>query len=508
MSIAVAAREPLRGGMLVVATIGLGLATFSQTLDLSVANVSLPQIAGALGTPAHNASWVITAFAAANAFVLPLTGWLARRFGEVRLFVVCSLLFSLVSFLCGLAWNLSSLVILRIFHGGVAGVLTPLSQSLLLQTYPPERRGLAMGLWASVVLAGPLIGPIIGGWLTDNYGWPWIFFFVVPFSFMAGMLTWVTLSGRDTPITRTRLDWVGLISLLIGIGLLQSLFDKGNDLDWFNSDIIVAMAVLSAVGLIFFLIWNSFSDAPLIDFSLFRNRTFVVATLLSSFGFFTTFGSLITLPLWLQTFQGYTPLMAGLTLAPLGIPPVILFPILGRYINRIDLRLMAGVSFIIMAGSFVIYSNFTPQVSMSDIVTARLIQGLGFAFYFLPFLTLAISGLPHDKVASASGIFNFFRLLIGAGLGTAVWITAYTRRQIFHHQRIVEAASATPYHLDQAFNIFHPLSPAASKALVESQITSQAYLYGLVELYWVFALLMLALIPLLWLVKLPKKSSL
>jgi MFS transporter, DHA2 family, multidrug resistance protein len=332
----------------------------------------------------------------------------------------------------------------------------------------------------------------------------------VPFAFMAGMLTWTSLYGRDTRSSVIPLDWTGLIFLLLGVGVLQALFDKGNDLNWFNSPLVWVMTIVALIGLVLFIIWNSYSNYPLIDFNLFRNRTFTVATILSAVGFLTTFGSLVTLPLWLQTQQGYTPLMAGISLAPLGIPPVILFPLLGRYIHKFDLRLMSGLSFVIMAGAFFYFTQFTPQVSLTQIIIGRLIQGVGFAFYFLPLLTLAITGIPSDKVASASGVFNFFRLFLGAGLGTAIWVTGYTRREIFHHQRIVEAASETPWHLKQAFLAGETLglTPQSAQALVDSQIASQAYLFGLVELYWVFGLLMLALIPLLWLAKIPKQVDL
>ncbi|HJV97211.1 MAG TPA: DHA2 family efflux MFS transporter permease subunit, partial [Albitalea sp.] len=298
--------KPLTGSALALVTVGLSLGTFMQVLDTTISNVSIPAIAGDLAASPNQGTWVITSFAVSNAIMLPITGWLARRVGEVRLFVAATLLFTVASWLCGLATNLPMLIAFRVLQGAVAGPMIPLSQSLLLANYPPEKKGMALALWSMTVIVAPIFGPILGGWITDNISWPWIFYINIPVGFLSAFITWELLRQRDTETVRHPIDGVGLALLIVGIGCLQILLDKGNELDWFGSPLIVALAVVSAVALSFFIAWELTEAHPVVDLQLFRNRNFAIGTIVLSLAYLTFFGNVVILPLWLQTQMEYT----------------------------------------------------------------------------------------------------------------------------------------------------------------------------------------------------------
>ena len=271
--------EPLTGSRLVLLTISLSLGIFMNVLDISIANVAIPTIAGDLAVSVDEGTWVITSFAVSQAIMLPITGWLARRFGEVRLYVISCALFSIISVLCGLSTNLQMLVFFRVLQGAVSGPMIPLSQSILLANYPEYRRGFATGLWAMTAVVAPIFGPILGGWITDNYTWPWIFYINVPVGFFSVVVTWILLTGRETAIAKSPIDMVGLFFLIVGIGCLQIVLDKGNDLDWFNSNVIVALSITSFISLCFLVAWELTEKNPIIDFTLFLHRNFTIGTI-------------------------------------------------------------------------------------------------------------------------------------------------------------------------------------------------------------------------------------
>src|SRR5580658_323957 len=315
---------PLTGATLAMGTLALSLATFMNVLDTSIANVSIPAIAGDLGVSPDQGTWVITSFGVANAISLPLTGWLTRRFGQVKLFMASTVLFVIASFLCGLAPSLSTLILFRVLQGAVAGPMIPLSQSLLLASYPKERAGTALAMWAMTTLVAPVVGPVLGGWITDNISWPWIFYINVPVGIGASLATWATYHKRETPTAKVPVDTVGLGLLVLGVGALEVLLDEGKDLDWFDSATIVALACVAVVVFFFFNVWATTEKHPIVDLSLFRLRNFWVATvaLLSAYGLY--FGNVVLLPLWLQQYMGYTATLAGLILAPVGILAMVL----------------------------------------------------------------------------------------------------------------------------------------------------------------------------------------
>lgn len=488
------------GGRLILLNLAIGLGTFIQILDTSIANVAIPYIAGNLSVSPDEGTWVITSFAASNAIVLPLTGWLSNYFGRVRLFVGSVLLFSLVSFLCALSTSLTMLVILRVLQGAVAGSLIPLSQSLIMTCNPPETRGGALGYWGMIVVVAPILGPIVGGYLTQEYSWPWIFYINVPIGLFAALTTWTILKGKESEIVRNPIDWVGLILLTIGVGCLQVMLDKGKDLDWFESNTIIALSLTSAISILYFIAWNSTQKFPIVDFSFFRNRNFAFGTIAITLGFLIYFCSTVIIPLWLQTQQNYTPLWAGIAVAPVGIPAFCLSRYVGKNLHRFDLRLMASISFLLFSVSSFYQSFFTTEIDIETIMLARFIQGFAIAIFFLPLVQLSLGEIPNEKYASASGLFNFIRILIGSGFGTSLAIELWSRREIFHHARLAETIN--PF-IEGTKSFYQSLSftPGVVTRIVDQLVEQQAYMLSTMDLSWMVGWLALLMIPIVYMCK-------
>lgn len=305
-------KEPLQGGKLAIMTIALALATFMQVLDSTIANVAIPTIAGNLGASNSQGTWVITSFGVANAISIPITGWLAKRIGEVRLFMWSTALFALTSWLCGISQSLEMLIFFRVLQGLVAGPLIPLSQSLLLNNYPPAKRNMALALWSVTIVVAPILGPILGGYISDNYHWGWIFFINVPFGVLIIMCISNTLAGRETKTEIKPIDTIGLVLLVVGVGALQIMLDQGKELDWFNSTEIIVLTIIAVVALSFLIVWELTDEHPVIDLSLFKSRNFTIGCLTLSLAYMIYFGTIVLLPLLLQEVFGYTATWAGL----------------------------------------------------------------------------------------------------------------------------------------------------------------------------------------------------
>lgn len=494
-----------RGVRLGLLNLAVGLGTFMQVLDTSIANVAIPYIAGNLSVSADEGTWVITSFAASNAIMLPLTGWLSNYFGSVRLFVWSVLLFTLVSLFCGLASSLAMLVVLRVLQGAVAGSLIPLSQSLLVASNPPERQGSALGFWGMIVIVAPVLGPIVGGYLTDVYSWPWIFYINVPIGLFSAFVTWYFLKDRETKIVRDPIDWIGLFLLSVGVACLQIMLDKGKDLDWFESNYIIALTIASIISLTYFGIWTYFQKYPIVDFSFFRNRNFALGSIAITIGFLIYFGSTVTLPLWLQTEQNYTSYWAGIAVAPIGIVPFFLSTTIGKYLDRLDLRVVAACSFLLFSLALFYQANFTTAVSLEKIMLARFFQGFGVAIFFLPLVQLSLGWVSKERYASASGLFNFIRILIGSGFGTSLSIELWTRLEIFHHARLAEAITISRYAPSQFStylgNASTAFTPDVIRKVLDTQVERQAFMLSTNDLSWLGAWMFLALIPLVFFCK-------
>lgn len=493
---------PLTGSRLALMTFSLSLAIFMNVLDVSIANVAIPTIAGDLGVSPDNGTWVITSFAVSQAIMLPLTGWLARRFGEVRLFLFSTALFTLASVLCGLSFNLPMLIFFRVVQGAVSGPMIPLSQSILLANYPPEKRGLATGIWAMTAVVGPILGPILGGYLTDNYTWPWIFYINVPVGIFSVIFTMITLSGRETPIVKRPIDFVGLILLIIGIGCLQVLLDKGHDLDWFHSNIIITLTIISLIALSYLVIWLLTQCDPIIDLYLFKNRNFTIGVICLTLGFLVYFSNVVIFPLWLQTQMGYTPTWAGLAVAPVGIVPFILTPIVGNYMGRFDLRWVTSIGFIVFAFTSYWQSLFYTDIGFLQLIEPRLLQGFGLAFFFTPLVAMILADLPPEKMASALGLGNFFRIL-GGSFGTSISVTLWNDREALHQSHLVEHVNAFSPFTQQALDQLHTLGIQGIKGfgVLYEVIINQAFMLATNDIFRASAWVFTFLLALVWLAK-------
>ncbi len=498
-------KEYYKGWKLALLNIGIGLGTFIQILDSSIANVAVPYIAGNLSVSPDEGTWVITSFAASNAIVLPLTGWLSNYFGSVRLFVWSVLLFSLVSFLCGLSTTLTMLVVLRVIQGAVAGCLIPLSQNLIVQHNPKDKQGGALGFWATVVVAAPILGPIIGGYLTYVYSWPWIFYINVPIGILAAFIVWFFLQDRESPIVRDPIDWVGLFLLALSVGSLQIMLDKGQDLDWFDSKVIIGLTLVSVISFSYFIIWNYYQKYPIVDFSFFKNRNFTIGTIAITLGFLVYFGSTVTVPLWLQTQMGYTALLAGIAIAPVGIAPFLFSTTIGNNLYRFDIRWVITLCFVILSASFFYQANFTTAIDLKTIMLARLFQGFGIALFFLPILQLSFADLPKEKYASASGLYHFIRILIGSGFGTSLSIYLWWRRARFSYSRLSEQINDGREVINQFYRQMQALGPQFDKdvinGIVDMQVEREAYMLSTNDLSWLSAFALLCIIPFLYFTK-------
>jgi len=499
------APQPLHGPALVLLTFAAALSTFMEILDITIANVSIPTIAGALGVSTNQGTWIISAYSVAAAIAVPLTGWLARRIGEVKLFVMSVLAFTLMSALAAFSVNLTMLVTFRLLQGFVSGPMVPLSQTLLVRNFPPEKRGAALGLWAMTVILAPICGPLLGGYISDNFHWSWIFLINIPIGLFGGITVWLLMRNRDSATVRLPLDAIGLLLMVLGIGSLQLMLEIGKDYDWYASSFITALAIIAAVSLTFFIAWMLTSTQPVVDLSLFKDINFRYGVILLSVGFMVYFGSVVIFPLWLQTVMGYTAAQAGMATAPIGIFTLILSPILGRNIARLNLRALATFAFIVMGGMSLWNSFMSLDIDFWKIINPRLVQGIGMACFFLPVQSLMLANITPDRMAAASGLSNFLRTL-GAAMGTAISVTSWEHLATNHHARLTENvtaySSASNAYLDTLRSA--GLSGDQAYATLERALNAQSYMLATNEFFLYCAAAFFALTGLVWLTK-PKK---
>jgi DHA2 family multidrug resistance protein len=493
---------PFRPPSLALSTFGLSLATFMQVLDTTIANVSLPTIAGNRGVSNSQSTWVITSFAVSMAIALPLTGFLTRRFGEVKLFVACTLLFALTSFMCGISQSMGMLIVFRALQGAVAGPMYPITQSLLIGIYPPAKRGMALALLAMVTVVAPIAGPILGGLITDNYSWPWIFFINVPIGIFASMVVASQMRGRVEKTERPKMDYVGLITLIIGVGALQIVLDKGNDEDWFNSNFIIVTSIISAISIAIFLIWELTDKDPIVDLKLFRHRNFSAGTLAMVLGYAAFFSIALLVPLWLQQNLGYTATWAGYATAPLGVIPVLLVFFVGKYANRMDLRLPAAASFLVMGATCFMRADFYLDIDFYHVAMVQLWQGLGVALFFMPVLQILLSDLEQHEIAAGSGLSTFLRTL-GGSFSASITTLMWTRRAVTHHEQLAE-------HI----NVYNPTAQTALQqigrgdlqqgaSVINGMITQQGYQISFNEVFHLLGWVFIGLMLVIWLAKPP-----
>ncbi|RII30878.1 MAG: MFS transporter [Geobacter sp.] len=503
-----AGHKPLEGARLALATFALSLATFMNVLDTTITNVCIPTISGDLGVSPSQGMWVITSFAVSNAIAVPLTGWLTQRIGQLRLFLWSVSLFILASLLCGCSVNLTMLVTFRVIQGLVAGPMIPLSMALLLQCFPKQKAGMAVAMWSMTTTVAPITGPILGGWLTDNVSWPWIFYINIPVGIVAAVLTGVMLKGRESQTRKLPIDKVGLSLLVVWVGALQILLDKGKELDWFNSPTIVILAVVALVTFSFFLVWELTEQQPIVDLTLFARRNFTTATVSLSLGYSVFFMNIVLTPLWLQQIMGYTATWAGLVTAPVGILAIVLSPLVGRGLATLDPRLFATGAFLVFAAIFFMRSGFSTGVDFSSVAATHLIQGIGLSGFMTSLTAIAISGLAPERIPAASGLLNFTRIMLGA-FGASIGTTMWENRAAMHHARLAE--QITPYSnisglvLDKLAGIGLP--KVQGLGLIETELNRQAFMLSGTEIFYLSGLLCLLLSALIWAAR-PVKATL
>ena len=499
--------QPLHGSSLVIGTLALSLAVFMNVLDSSIANVSIPAISGDLGVSPQQGTWVITSFAVANAISVPLTGWLTMRIGQVRLFIGSILLFVISSWLCGMAPNIETLIAARVLQGAVAGPMIPLSQALLLSSYPPAKSGMALAFWGMTTLVAPIMGPLLGGWISDNYTWPWIFYINIPIGIFAAWATWSIYHKRESAVVRLPIDKVGLGLLVIWVGSLQIMLDKGKELDWFNSGEILILGAVALVGFIYFIIWELGDAHPVVDLSLFKGRNFSGGVVAISVGYGLFFGSLVVLPLWLQTQLSYTATEAGKVMAPVGILAIILSPVVGKLLPKVDARWLATTAFIIFAIVFFLRSRFTVEVDATALMIPTVIQGAAMAMFFIPLTSIILSGQPPEKIPAAAGLSNFARIMCG-GIGTSVVSTLWENRTTLHHAQLAEHTGVSNPAFGESVQslMARGMPEPGAWAVIERTLGIQASTSAATDIFWISSVLFLSLIALVWMTK-PIRSA-
>ena len=487
--------KPLTGVLLFLGAIALSLCTFMQVLDYSIANVSIPYISGDLGTSVNDGTWVITMFAVGNAIALPLTGLLSRRLGSIRLMVLSTALFTLFSWLCGLSISMNMLVAMRFIQGVVAGPLIPLSQSLMIMSFPKERKNLALAIWNMVAVVGPIAGPILGGWITFNYSWPWIFFINLPIGIFCCIVIRIVYKANETKVEKVKIDTVGILLLAFAVSALQIILDQGQQLDWWRSNTIIALGVVSVISFTFLFIWEIFHKNPIMDLRMFKNRNFSIGTITTALSYMVLFGVIVISPLWLQETMGYTAQLAGLAVSTMGIIPFLTVMIVAKIMGRVRLKFLIILSFFSYGMALFYYSTFTTAVSFEVIASSRLLLGVGIAMWLAPLTAITFARVPDHVLAMGQGMFHFFRILMG-GVGTSIFVTLWDRRGTHHHSNLVDS-----------INPYNPVSQESLSKLAEMNITGkqalavidkaawkQAMMLSLNDLFWVGGWILMGLI--------------
>jgi len=486
------------------------LATFMEVLDTSVANVALPHIAGNLSASVDEATWVLTAYLVANAIVLPLSGWFSTLFGRKRFYMACVGIFTVSSLLCGVAPTLGSLIFFRVLQGLGGGALQPISQAILVESFPREKQGVAMAFYGMGVVVAPVIGPTLGGWITDNYTWRWIFLINIPVGILSLALTAAMIFDPPHLIRKTlanglKLDYIGIGLLSIGLASLEILLDEGQRNDWFGSNMIVTAAVIALVSLVAVVVWELKQDQPVVDFRILANRNFALAAVVMYAVGFTLYGSTAILPIFLQTILGYTALLSGLVLSPGGIAMMIGMLLVGRLLGRFQARWLIVFGLVVAATGLFWMSGFNLDVDFRTAMWARTLQALGMAFLFVPINTTAFSSVKPERLGYATGLMNLFRN-IGGSAGIAMITTMMARRQQFHQEVLVSHLTPLDGGVMPTLNGMAANLVAHGAASGDAAVQALGQLYGMVQrqaamlavadTFWVLALVFLSMIPL------------
>jgi DHA2 family multidrug resistance protein len=481
----------------------VAMAAFMEILDTSIANVALPYMAGSLGASNDESTWVLTSYLVSNAIVLPVSGWLASVFGRKRFFMLCLLIFTISSLLCGLAPSLGLLLLFRVLQGAGGGGLQPMAQAILADTFPPSKRGLAFALYGVTAVMAPTIGPTLGGWITFNYSWRWIFFINLPVGILALFLVYRLI--EDPPYlarvkgAAVKLDYIGVALLVLGIGALQIFLDKGQEDDWFGSRFITTLIIISAVSLVSLVIWEWFRKDPVIDVRLFKNFNYAGACIMIFMLGVLLFSSLVLMPQFLQTLLGYTAELAGLVLTGGAVLLLFIFPLVGKLTSMVQARYIIAFGWLCLAiGMFYSTVRIDLHISFVSAAWLRVIQQVGLGFLFVPITLVSYVGIPTEKSNSVAGMVNFFRN-IGSSVGTSMVATMIARRSQFHQVMLSSHTNATQQGFDNVVNgltqrlmltgLSRPDAQAHAYARAYQQLRAEAATLSYIDVFWILSVI-------------------
>jgi MFS transporter, DHA2 family, multidrug resistance protein len=497
-------------------TVSVMMAVFMEVLDTSIANIALPHIAGNLSATTDEATWVLTSYLVSNAIILPMTGWLGNYFGRKRVLISCIVMFTIASALCGLAWSLPSLVVARILQGAGGGAMVPIAQAIMLESFPPQKRGQAMAVFAMGVVVAPILGPTVGGWITDNYSWRWIFYINLPVGILAALMAeWVV---EDPPYIKRNqsadIDFIGFSLLAVWLATLQIILDKGQEADWFSAHWICWFTATSIASFVGFIAWEFHTEHPLVDLRVFKNRNFTVGVILMTSLGAILYGTTAQLPLFLQTLMGYPALQSGYALSPRGIAAFATTLVVGRLVGKIPMRWMLCFGFVALATSSFMLSNINLQVSQIDVIWPSVINGIAISFIFVPLTTTTMSQLSQQQIGNASGLYNLMRNL-GGSIGIA-FVTTMLARGAQVHQALmvghltptdpafVQRLAATRHILAQQYD--PATATTMAYATIYNTLDDQAHLWAFVDVFLLFGILALCGIPMVLLFKKVKSA--
>lgn len=487
------------------------LPTLIEIVDTSVVNVALGHIRGSLSAGIDESTWTITSYLVSNAIIIPMTGWLSRVFGRKRYLIFSITLFTVSSFLCGSAWNLRSLIFFRVLQGIGGGALQPLSQSILLETFPPYQHGMAMAIFGVGIMFGPIIGPLLGGWITDNWSWHWIFYINIPIGIISILMAMFFII--DPPYmkrVKMKIDYWGLALLAIGLGCLQIVLDKGEREDWFASGFIVNLSIISAVSLVLFIIVEIFAEHPVVNIRVFKNISFSTGSIVMFFGFFNLFASIVLLPIYLQTLMGYTATLAGWVLGPGGIATMVALIITGRLITRMNPKILLSAGIIVCAYATYLMSQFNLNADFYTVSWPRIVLGIGMGFFFVPLTTLTMSGIRKEDMGNATAVYNLLRNL-GGSFGVAFVTTILSQRSQFHQFRLVEHLTPFERNYQVATNSIseimyykgfpESLSDHASLLAIYKELSRQASMMSFNDAFYLTSIIMVCILPIVLLMR-------
>lgn len=478
--------------------------TLMVIVDTSVVNVALDHIRGSLSAGIEETTWSITSYLAANAVVIPMAGWLARIFGRKRYLIFSIVMFTLSSLLCGLSWSIESLIFFRVLQGIGGGALQPLSQAILLETFPPKQHGIAMAVFGVGVMFGPIIGPFLGGWITDNWSWHWVFFINIPIGIFSVLMCLIVITDPDyVKKALVKIDYWGLMLLGLGVGCLQMVLDRGQSQDWFASPFITWLTVVSVIALVFFIVVELFAEHPIVNLREFRNYSFALGNVAVFFIMVNLFGNLILPPIYVQTLMGYTAILAGMVIMPGGIASLFAMPVVGRLINVFNPKYIVIFGILLMVFAAHLMSQFSLYADFMTIVQPRIIFGIGMACMFIPLMTLTLSSIPKEEMGNATSIFNLLRNL-GGSVGIAFVTTMLARRYQFHHARLAEHMSPfdLPYYMGShqvSQNLIYKgfdgsVADHAGAGVIYEQMIRQAHMMAFNDVYHLISIMMLTMI--------------